>query len=108
MNKCIVSEDNINMQCDKHKQFLTKMDHTYRCMNTDELISKTKDHVYNIMLLWRELKLPITSSGHYQMKNIVGGLADKNEDHIERAHQDGKRSERIYCKLTHFQQSQIS
>ena len=57
------------------------MDHTYRCMNTDELISKTKDHVYNIMLLWRELKSPITSLGHYQMKNIEGGLADISEDH---------------------------
>ena len=30
----------------------------------------------------------------YQMKNIVDGLADKSEDHIERGHQDGKRSEK--------------
>ena len=44
----------------------------------------------------------------YRMKNIVGGLADKSEDHIERAHQDGKRSERKYCEVTNFQQSQIS
>ena len=35
----------------------------------------------------------------YQMENSVGDLADKNEDHIERAHQDGKWSERIYCEL---------
>ena len=41
-------------------------------------------------------------------KNIVGGLADTSEDHIEKVHQDGKRSERIYCRLTNFQQSQIS
>ena len=40
-------------------------------------------------------------------KNIVGGLADKSEDHIERAHQDGKCSERKYCGVTNFQQSQI-
>ena len=38
----------------------------------------------------------------------VGGLADKSEDHIERAHQDGKRSEIIYCGLTNFKQSQVS
>ena len=32
----------------------------------------------------------------YQMKNIVGGLADKKEDYIERAYQDRKCSESIY------------
>ena len=42
------------------------------------------------------------------MKHIVGMIADNNDDHIERAHQDCKRSERIYCGLTNFQQSQIS
>ena len=44
----------------------------------------------------------------YQMKSIVDGLADKSEDHIERGHQDGKGSERKYCGVTNFQQSQIS
>ena len=107
------------MYCDKHKQFFNEMDYVYRCMralkNTDELISITKDHVYKTMLLWRELTLLVTPlvhlfEGHivYQLKNIVGGLANKSEEHIERAHQDGKCSERIYCGLTNFQQSQIS
>ena len=32
----------------------------------------------------------------YQMENIVGGLADKKEDYIERAYQDRKCSESIY------------
>ena len=36
----------------------------------------------------------------YQMKNINGGLVDKSEDHIERVHQDSKRSERKYCGVT--------
>ena len=30
------------------------------------------------------------------MENIVGGLADKSEDHIEGAYQDGKRIKLIY------------
>ena len=51
MNKGTVSEDNINMYCDKNNQFFTKPDHVYRCMRilkiTDGLISKTKDHVYS-------------------------------------------------------------
>ena len=40
----------------------------------------------------------------YQMENIVGGLADKSEDYIERDHEDCKRSEIIHCGLTNFQQ----
>ena len=119
MNKCSASEKYIIMYCDKRKQFLKVMNHTHRFIRslkiTDRSISKTKDDVYNIMLLWRKLKLPITPSTHlfeshivYQIKKIVGGLADKSEDHIERDNQDGKRSERIYCALINFQQSQIS
>ena len=42
------------------------------------------------------------------MKNIVGGFADKSEDHIERGHQGDKRSKIIYYGLTNFQQYQIS
>ena len=102
-----------------HKQILTEMDNTYRCMRTlkvtDGLISKTNDHICKRMSSWRELKLHVTPSAYlfedhivYQMEYIVGGLADKREDNIERSHQDGKRSERMYCGLTNFQQSQIS
>ena len=64
--------------------------------------------------MWRESKIPVTPSVHlfedhivYQMKNIDGELANKGEEHITKSYQDGKRSERIYCGLTNFQQSQI-
>ena len=77
---------------------------------TDELLSKTKERAYITMLLWRELKLHVTPSAHlfedhivYQMTNMAGGLIDKSEEHIERAHQDGKSIEIIYCGLTNFQ-----
>ena len=94
INKGEVSVENINNYCDKHKQFFTEMDNVYRCMSpltiTYALITKTKDHSCKTMLLCRELKLPVTPSTHlfedhivYQMINIVGGLADKSEDHIE-------------------------
>ena len=92
------------------------MDNAYCCMKTltiiDDLITKTKDHIRKTKLFWRKLKIPEIPSAHlfevhivYQMKNIVGGLADKSEDHIERAHQDGKRSLRKYCGVTNSQQS---
>ena len=42
------------------------------------------------------------------MKHIFGGLDNKSEDHIERAHQDVKYSERMYCGLTNFNQSQVT
>ena len=94
------------------------MDNAYRCMRsltiTDDLITKTKDHICKTMLLWRKLKIPATPSPHlfennivYQMKNIDGGLANRSDDHVERAHKDSKRSERKCCGVTNFQQSQI-
>ena len=119
MYKGTVYNDNIDMYCDKHKQFYTEMDNIYRYMGTiqitDMIISKTKYHSCKTMLLWRELKLPVTSSAPlfedhivYQMENIVGGLADKSENNIEKALQDGKRSEPIYCGLINFEKSQVS
>ena len=103
MNKGTVSEDNINIYFKEHKQNLTEINNGYRCTRiltiTDDLITKTKDHICKTMLLWRKLKITITPSDHlfedhivYQMKNIVGDLIDENEDHIERSHQDSKRS----------------
>ena len=93
MNKGTVSDDNMNMYCDKHKQFFTEINNAYHCIRTlkitNMLISKIKYHICKTMLLWRELKLPVTPSAHlfednivYQMENIVGDLADKSEDHI--------------------------
>ena len=95
------------------------MDNAYRCMRTltitDNLISTTKDHICEKILMFRKLKIPVTPSTHlfedhivYQIENIVGGLADKSKDHIEWAHQDGKRIERIYCGVTNCKQSQVS
>ena len=74
----------------------TEMNNAYRCMRTlkitNKLISKTKDHICKTMLLWRELKSPVTPSTHlfedyvvYQMENIVGDLVEKSEDHIEKS-----------------------
>ena len=111
-----MSENNINIYYKEHKQILTEMDNAYRCMKTltitDDLITKTKDHICQTMLLWRKLKIQVTPSAHlfedhivYQMENIFGGLVDKSKDHIERAHQDGNCSEIKYCGVTNFQQS---
>ena len=55
MNKDTVSEERINMYCEKRKHNFNEIDHAYRCMRllkiTDKLITKTKDHVYNTILL---------------------------------------------------------
>ena len=101
------------------KNHFTEMDNSYHCTRTskimDELISKTKCHICKTILLRRELKLPVTPSVNsfkdhvvHQIKNIVGGLVDKSENHIKRAHQDGNCSERIYCGLINFKQYQLS
>ena len=95
------------------------MDHQYRCMRssniTAEFIHKTKDHIYNTMLLLGELNLLVTPSDHLlkdhifiKWKILWVGLTDISKDHIERHHQNSKRSEKIDCGLKKFQQSQIS
>ena len=82
---------------------------------THDLITKTKDHICKTKLMWRELRLAVSSFALlfedyivHQMVNIVDGLADKNKYHIESAYQDGKCSERIYSGVTNFKQSQLS
>ena len=54
---------------------MTEMDNAYRCMRTlnitDDLISKTKDHIYKTTLMWRELKIPVTPSAHLFEDHIV-------------------------------------
>ena len=112
-NKGIVVKDNINMFCDKHKQRLNERDNTYWCIRSLDIIlttlyPKKQGHVKNTMLLWRESKLPVTSSAHlfkdhivHRIYHCVGWLADKQVDHIENRHQNGKCSGRIYYRLTY-------
>ena len=75
MNKSTVSDDNINMYCDKRKLIFTEINNVYRCMRilniTEELISKTKDLICKTMILWRELKLPVTPCTHLFEDHIV-------------------------------------
>ena len=75
MNKGTVFDVNINIYCDKHKHMFTELDHAYRCMITlkltDKFISKTKAHVYKTILLWRELKVPVTPSAYLFEYHIV-------------------------------------
>ena len=65
MNESTLSEEIINVYCDKHKQLFNEMDCVYRCISssniTEELISKTNEHTNNAMLLWRELKVRFRS-----------------------------------------------
>ena len=64
------------------------------------------------MILWRQLKFPVTPSAHLledhilnQMITIKIGIPDKTEDHIERSHQVDKRFDQRYRCVTHFTQT---
>ena len=39
MNKGTLSEENINMYCDNHKQILNEIDHAYRCMRSLKIMN---------------------------------------------------------------------
>ena len=75
MNKGTITEDNIIILCNKHKQGWKKMDHAYRCMRsihiTNNRMSKTNDHIKNIVLLWRELNFLVTSSARSFEDQII-------------------------------------
>ena len=67
------------------------------------------------MLLWRDLKLPISPTANLfedhilnKMSSVKADIADKTEDHIELSHQIGKCYERRYKGVTDFAQSKTS
>ena len=119
MSKGLVTNEEICLVTNKYKSLLNEVDEAYRCIRTinvdDNLIKKTRIHIQKTMLVWRDLKLPLSSSarlfeGHIlnQISSIEGGIANKTEDHIELCHQIDKRLERRYKGVTDFTQSQTS
>ena len=68
MIKGEVSDLEITNKTDKYKNLLKEMDDVYRCVSTltidNVLIDKTRNHIKNTMILWREFKIPVTPSAH--------------------------------------------
>ena len=119
ISKGEVLDIEISEVTNKYNKLLKEKDDVYRCVRTlsidDILIDKRRIHIKHTMILWRELKLPVTPSTHLledhfltQMGSIDGGIADKTEDHIERSHQVGIFFEQRYKYVTDFTQSQTS
>ena len=95
------------------------MDDVYRCVRTltidNVLIYTTRNHIKNTMILWKDLNISVTPLAHLledhilkQIITIKGGIADENEDHIERSNQVGKRFDQRYKCVTDFTQSHTS
>ena len=89
------------------------MDDVYRCVRTliinKVLIDKTRNHITNTMILWRELKLLVTLLARVledhnlnQMITIKDGIANKTEDYFKRSHQVGKYFDQRYTCVTDF------
>ena len=117
MRKDDLSDLETTNKTDKYKNLLKKLVDVYRCVKTltidNVLIDKTRNHIKNTMILWKELKIPVTPSAHLledyllkQMITIKGGIADKTEDHIERRYQVGKCFDQRNKCVTNFTQSQ--
>ena len=68
-------------------------------------IEETKKAVVVLEKMWKNLKLSITPKAHIMFKHAVpqyelyGGLADKVEDFVEKAHQEGKRLEYLTSRI---------
>ena len=118
-SKCEVSDVDISKATNKYNNLLIEIDGANRCIWTlssdDILIDKTRIHIKNTMMLWRELKLLVNPLAHLledhiltQMNSIYGGITNKIEDHIERRHQVSKRFEKRYKFVTDLTQSGTS
>ena len=95
MSEGVIFNDDINVIENKHKILLKEMNETYHYMRslsvTDDVIYEIVVRIRKIMILWRNLKLLVTSLtyllGEYfisQMNDLDDELAYKTEDHIEK------------------------
>ena len=64
-------------------------------------------------MLWRTVELSVTVKAHILFKHVVaqvkqfGGIADKVEDFVEKAHQDGRNLDELTKRMgTSFQKKQ--
>ena len=71
----------------------------------NDLIEKTRIHVQKTMLLWRDLKLPVTPSAYLCEEHILNQMSSIEEDPLELRHQISKQLERRYKSVTDFTQS---
>ena len=71
----------------------------------NDLIEKTRIHVQKTMLLWRDLKLPVTPSAYLFEEHILNQMSSIEEDPLELRHQISKQLERRYKSVTDFTQS---
>ena len=72
---------------------------------TDEEVQEAKEAIFVLETLWRNLSLVITPKAHVLFEHTVeqfenfGGIADKVEDFVEKAHQEGKRLEHLTSRM---------
>lgn len=69
---------------------------------TEDEIDEAERAIKALEIMWKMLRLSVTVKAHilfehtiFFMRTVEGGIADKGEDFIEKAHQDG-------CKLEHM------
>lgn len=72
---------------------------------TDEEILKAQEAILVLEVMWREMELNITPKAHILFCHTIyqfvkyGGIADKVEDFVEKAHQQGKRLDNIVKRM---------
>ena len=87
-----------------------------------QIPSPSKDEIEEVKLsnyvmenMWRELELSITPKAHILFEHAVdqfekyGGIADKVEDFVEKAHKEGKRMDHLTSRMPNqcYRQQQL-
>ena len=80
---------------------------------TEGEIKKLEFMIGVLEMLWRTVELSVTVKAHILFKHVVaqvkqfGGIADKVEDFVEKAHQDGRNLDELTKRMgTSFQKKQ--
>ena len=94
---------------DTFKSLFKCMDVTFSKLRiiapTEEEITEMKEAISTLENIWRELELSITPKFHILITHTIeqvirfGGISDKVEDFVEKAHQIGKKLDHLVARM---------
>ena len=103
------SREELENILDKYSNLFLVLDITFALLctlaPTAEEIQEAKRAIQVLQVMWKSLRFNVTPKAHILFTHTVeqfekyGGIADKVEDFVEKAHQQGKRLEYIVSRM---------
>ena len=103
------SEDDLTQKLTDCRNIFLVLDKVFALLRTpaptEDEIKETEHAIHVLKKLWCDMKLNITPKAHvlfcHTLKQLkdYNGIADKVEDFVEKAHQDGKKLEDLVKRM---------